>query len=165
MYLYIDCSQPASKELGVKSASVDRHMPKVQNPIKRGRVCRKIADVKANFQANHLVSGVATGPSSVMAEDATAGENFGRMKVSSVAYDGSLYECGLSYSNGMSFTTKDRDHDESSGNCAAEHYGGWWYKNCMLSNPNAGYFNTGHSGIYWNSLLELKETVMRVSRD
>ncbi|XP_067939037.1 ficolin-2-like [Watersipora subatra] len=93
------------------------------------------------------------------------GDNY-KLNVSSVAYNGSLPEPGLSYSNGMSFPTKDRDHDGSSGdNCAKGHHGAWWYKHCMLSNLNGSYDKTDNSGIWWYGLYHLKETVMRVSRD
>ncbi|XP_067939153.1 angiopoietin-related protein 2-like [Watersipora subatra] len=46
------------------------------------------------------------------------GDNY-KLNVSSVAYNGSLYELSLSYHNGRPFSTKDRDHDFSmSLNCA-----------------------------------------------
>ena len=40
----------------------------------------------------------------------------------------------MAYHNGMQFTTRDRDNDVSSANCATYgRTGGWWYKNCYHS--------------------------------
>ena len=45
-----------------------------------------------------------------------------------------------SYHNGMMFTTRDRDNDNWSGNCATGRYrGGWWYNDCANSNLNGNY--------------------------
>ena len=53
----------------------------------------------------------------------------------------------LTYHNGMAFTTKNRDNDEDSGNCAVTHKGAWWYKHCYHSNLNSNY---GDVNYYWN---------------
>ena len=49
--------------------------------------------------------------------------------------------------NGMKFTTKDRDNDQGSGkNCAVDYVGGnaggWWYKHCCHIYPNHQYNNS-----------------------
>jgi len=46
---------------------------------------------------------------------------------------------GLSTSDGMKFTTTDRDHDNAGFNCAKKFHGAWWYNNCGLSNLNGKY--------------------------
>ncbi|RUS76364.1 hypothetical protein EGW08_015870 [Elysia chlorotica] len=37
---------------------------------------------------------------------------------------------GFSYHNGMAFSTKDRDNDPDSRDCAKRYQGGWWYNSC-----------------------------------
>ena len=43
----------------------------------------------------------------------------------------------LSKYNNFKFSTKDRDQDSSSGNCAKSRKGAWWYKSCSKSNLNS----------------------------
>ena len=42
----------------------------------------------------------------------------------------------MAYHNGRAFTTRDRDNDARSFNCAARWGGAWWYKSCGNSNLN-----------------------------
>ena len=39
--------------------------------------------------------------------------------------------------NGMNFSTKDQDNDESRTNCASSWKGGWWFKDCQRSFLNS----------------------------
>ncbi|XP_033762078.1 ficolin-2-like [Pecten maximus] len=48
--------------------------------------------------------------------------------------------------NGEMFTTKDRDHDQLSNNCAIRRHGAWWYTSCSAANLNGRYeIDTGDS--------------------
>ena len=58
----------------------------------------------------------------------------------------------LAYHNDMAFTTKDRDNDENSGNCAVTQKGAWWHKSCYSSNLNCNY-GDGDYGWNWHPLL------------
>jgi len=55
--------------------------------------------------------------------------------------------------NGYRFTTKDRDQDTYSGNCAELYKGGWWYSACHSTNINGLYLNGAHEsyadGVNW----------------
>ena len=57
--------------------------------------------------------------------------------------------------NGMPFSTKDRDNDQLSGNCAISRHGAWWYKGCTHSNLNGLYRSglIGANGIQWHHFL------------
>ena len=61
----------------------------------------------------------------------------------------------LSYHNRSPFSTKDRDNDGSSGNCATTYKGAWWYSGCHYSNLNGLYHRGRHSsyadGVNWHS--------------
>ena len=61
----------------------------------------------------------------------------------------------LSYHRGQRFSTKDRDNDKYSGDCAEKFQGAWWYNSCFHSNLNGRYHGGQHSsyadGINWKS--------------
>ena len=60
----------------------------------------------------------------------------------------------LSYHRGSAFSTKDRDNDNSSHNCANVVKGAWWFNSCLNSNLNGVYLHGQHSktweGVLWN---------------
>ncbi|XP_027041941.1 techylectin-5B-like [Pocillopora damicornis] len=68
----------------------------------------------------------------------------------------------------MRFTTKDKDNDvKSSGNCALNNKGGWWYNSCHNANPNGLYKGGGNAqGITWGSFrgqgYSLKHTEIKI---
>ncbi|CBY08411.1 unnamed protein product [Oikopleura dioica] len=69
----------------------------------------------------------------------------------------------------MHFSTRDKDNDAFSGNCAAIEKSGWWYNRCSAANLNAPMSNASENGIFspdgvnWQSFsglqtLSLQET-------
>lgn len=69
----------------------------------------------------------------------------------------------LGYLSGMAFSTRDRDNDASSTNCAFFYQSGWWYKHCQTCNLNGRY----DIGMVWfnqetNSWMRMKSTVMQI---
>ena len=73
--------------------------------------------------------------------------------------------------NGMQFTTKDRDNDQSSNNCAVRWDGnGWWFNNCYNCNLNGPYIcgavQRDWVGVIWytfrSSTHSLKYTEMKM---
>ena len=67
----------------------------------------------------------------------------------------SLGTAGDSFSDhrGMAFTTKDRDNDPDSVNCAISFKGAWWFHKCHSSHLNGFYLHGQHSntweGVNW----------------
>ena len=77
----------------------------------------------------------------------------------------------LAFHNGKPFTTKDRDHDTwSSGNCAIEYTGAWWFRGCGFSHLNGNYVPVGGPSRYgegpvwlgFNNYRALKFTEMKI---
>ncbi|XP_050092460.1 angiopoietin-related protein 1-like [Anopheles aquasalis] len=57
----------------------------------------------------------------------------------------------MTYNNGMKFSTKDRDNDQSPAyDCAQLNKGAWWYSACSLASLNAPYMNDSiGESMYW----------------
>ena len=71
----------------------------------------------------------------------------------------------------MQFSTKERDNDLSSINCALRHKGGWWHNDCCWANLNGLYYGGEYSsqygdGVKWVTLrgqfYSFKRTEMKV---
>ncbi|XP_018088380.1 tenascin isoform X1 [Xenopus laevis] len=56
----------------------------------------------------------------------------------------------MTYHNGRSFSTYDKDNDSAITNCALSYKGAFWYKNCHRVNLMGRYGDTSHSqGVNW----------------
>ena len=75
----------------------------------------------------------------------------------------------LAYHNNMAFSTKDRDNERWSNNCAVSLTGAWWYNSCQSSNLNGKYVGNvkgNANGVNWlefkQDFLSLKFTEMKL---
>ena len=73
----------------------------------------------------------------------------------------------LAHHNKMAFSTKDRDNDLTSANCAVEYTGAWWYTSGHDSNLNGKYHgnkndNRGARWFHFRGSLSLKFTEMKL---
>ena len=87
-----------------------------------------------------------------------------RLEVSS--YSGTARD-SLAYHNNMAFSTKDRDNDRRSSNCAVVSTGAWWYNSCHYSNLNGKYLgdkraDQGAGWWHFRDSLSLKSTEMKL---
>ena len=71
--------------------------------------------------------------------------------------------------NGQLFTTKERDNDKWSKNCAEAYKSGWWYKSCYGVNINALYLgnkssDTSMNWYIWKKYQSMKRASMMIRR-
>ncbi|XP_078371581.1 angiopoietin-related protein 7-like [Oculina patagonica] len=74
-------------------------------------------------------------------------------------YSGSAGDFLKQYFNGMPFSTKDRDNDKTSTDCAKAYKAAWWYNNCGTSYS----LNAQYAGSYylWNWYLKGSEMKLK----
>ena len=72
-----------------------------------------------------------------------------RLEVGS--YSGTAGDSLISEHNNMAFSTKDKDNDGGTGNCAVSYTGAWWYYSCHYSNLNGKYLRdkVDSRGVTW----------------
>ena len=71
----------------------------------------------------------------------------------------------LSSHHNQQFTTKDRDNDEWSSNCAVRFHGAFWYNSCHNANLNGKYINSvtiNDLGVVWYSWKDNHYSMKRV---
>ena len=88
-----------------------------------------------------------------------------RLEVGS--YSGTAGDSLISEHDKKAFSTKDRDNDRWSSNCAVSFTGAWWYSACHRSNLNGKYLGrkSDNRGALWGgfrSTLSLKFTEMKL---
>ena len=95
------------------------------------------------------------------------GDGGDKYRLSVGSYSGTAGD-SLVYHNRMYFTTKDRDNDWDSRNCAQSYTGAWWYKYCYNSNLNGRYLGNkdDSKGINWyhwkSNRLSMRRSMMTI---
>ena len=95
------------------------------------------------------------------------GDEQARYRLEVGSYSGTAGDSIISAHNNMAFSTKDRDNDIWSSNCAVRYTGAWWYSNCQISNLNGKYLGrtSDNRGALWSGFrgsLSLKFTEMKL---
>ncbi|XP_012945439.2 ficolin-1-like, partial [Aplysia californica] len=68
-------------------------------------------------------------------------------------------EDNMAIHNGQAFSTKDRDNESTSTDCANYNHGAWWYKSCHRVNLNGKWGSTGNQGLSWYSVTKFTNSV------
>jgi len=101
----------------------------------------------------------------------SSAQDFYRLAVS--GYSGnagdSLQEADIGIANGMQFSTRDSDHDQTWENCAEYWESAWWFNSCYDANLNGRYYQGAQSwdtwGVAWESwkgYRSLKNVQMKI---
>ncbi|KAM8933450.1 tenascin isoform 2-T2 [Pelodytes ibericus] len=79
----------------------------------------------------------------------SVGDSKSRYKLKVDGYSGTAGD-SMTYHNGRSFSTYDKDNDSAITNCALSYKGAFWYKNCHRVNLMGRYGDNNHSqGVNW----------------
>ncbi|KFO62730.1 Tenascin-R, partial [Corvus brachyrhynchos] len=79
----------------------------------------------------------------------SVGDAKSRYRLRGDGYSGTAGD-SMTYHNGRSFSTFDKDHDSAITNCALSYKGAFWYKNCHRVNLMGRYGDNSHSqGVNW----------------
>ncbi|XP_031746531.1 tenascin isoform X3 [Xenopus tropicalis] len=79
----------------------------------------------------------------------SVGDAKSRFRLKVEGYSGTAGD-SMTYHNGRSFSTFDKDNDSAITNCALSYKGAFWYKNCHRVNLMGRYGDTNHSqGVNW----------------
>ncbi|XP_010076900.1 PREDICTED: tenascin [Pterocles gutturalis] len=79
----------------------------------------------------------------------SVGDAKGRYRLRVDGYSGTAGD-SMTYHNGRSFSTFDKDNDSAITNCALSYKGAFWYKNCHRVNLMGRYGDNNHSqGVNW----------------
>ena len=114
------------------------HIHCLTSTVARTELRVELADFEGNYKYAHY-SFFSVGNS---------GTNY---RLNIAGYTGTAGD-SLGYQNRNMFSTKDKDNDRYSANCAAEWQGGWWYGHgCHLSLLNGGYLSgqSSSGGVRW----------------
>ncbi|XP_071149025.1 fibrinogen-like protein A [Mytilus edulis] len=98
------------------------------------------------------------------------GDESANYKLNLTGYNGTAGNGMLNYRglSGMMFSTRDRDNDKGTKNCAVSRKGAWWYRACAAVNINGVYQyskENSYSAVYWKpwrDMSGLKKTMMMI---